>query len=191
VPVRQTIDELRRSLGQLTAEAELLGLISAGLETLRQAFRSDRSQFTPEDIDFLKSLSEVSEHLRAFVDARDEVPHLTAVDEYEEMMRRLRRVKDGLAGHAVVRRVGITIRELHERLPAILDQDQSRQEFRKFRAQFRILDLQVLPRRCPYGHTMVLREGLDELFWGCSQYPMCEATAQLTPEERAVAGGKS
>jgi ssDNA-binding Zn-finger/Zn-ribbon topoisomerase 1 len=32
---------------------------------------------------------------------------------------------------------------------------------------------------------MVIREGTHGHFWGCSLYPSCTATAQLTPREKA------
>lgn len=190
--VQELIEELRASLSRMTAEDELAGVINAGLANLRESFRADRSQFTPEDIAFLKSLGAVSEQLRAFVDVREELEvDIGSVEEYEELLRRLRALKDGLAGFAVARRVGVTMRELLARLPSVLERDASRQEFRQFRAQFRVLDSRKgMARRCPSGHSMVLREGSDGLFWGCSRWPECEATAPLSLDERAAAEGR-
>ena len=64
--VRQTIDDLRYSVEHITAENELWGIIVDRLTALRQVFTSQRRVFTPGDIEFLQSLTGVSDHLRAF-----------------------------------------------------------------------------------------------------------------------------
>jgi hypothetical protein len=192
VNIQETIEGLRATLVSMAAEDELLDVLNAGLASLREAYRADRSQFGAEDIAYLRSLGEVAEHLRAFADVREEASvDIGSVEEYEDLLRRLRTLKDALAPYAVGRRVGVAMRELHARLPAVLERDASRSEFRRFRAQFRVLDLrQGLARRCPLKHPMVLREGSHGLFWGCSRWPQCEATAELSAEERAVAEGR-
>jgi hypothetical protein len=63
--VRQAIDDLRSSLEHITAEDELLRIIADQLTALRQSYPSHLSSFTPRDIEFLKSLGVISDHLRA------------------------------------------------------------------------------------------------------------------------------
>lgn len=178
--VRQAIDDLRSSLGHITAEDELLGVIADRLTALRQSYPSHRSLFTPSDIEFLKSLGAISDHLRAFIELKEELVSVSSLKEYEEIVGRLTRAKGALACFPVVRRVAKQIRGLNERLPAIRQQDEAQ---RQFRLNARILDLQQNPRQCPRRHPMLIREGTRGHFWGCSRYPFCCATAQLTPEE--------
>jgi hypothetical protein len=85
-----------------------------------------------------------------------------------------------LGGFPVGRRIAKEIRELNERLPEIRQQDEGR---RQFRLSARTLELEKTPRLCPRRHPMVIREGTRGHFWGCSRYPFCSATAQLTAEE--------
>ena len=178
--VRQAIDDLRSSLEYITAEDELLGIIVDRLTALRQSYPSDRSLFTPSDIELLKSLGAISDHLRAFIELREELVSVNSLKEYEEIVSRLGRAKGALACFPVARRIAQEIRGLNERLPAIRLQDEAQ---RQFRLNARILDLEQNSPRCPRRHPMVIREGTRGHFWGCSRYPFCSATAQLTLEE--------
>jgi hypothetical protein len=178
--VRQAIDDLRSSLEHMTAEDELLGVIASQLTALRQSYPSHRSSFTPRDIEFLKSLAVISDHLRAFIELKEELARVSSLKEYEDMVSRLIRAKDSLASFPVAKRIAKEIRELNERLPAIREQEDAQ---RQFRHNDRILDLQQNPRRCPRHHPMVIKEGTHGYFWGCSRYPFCSATAQLSPAE--------
>ncbi len=178
--VRQVIDDLRSSLEHVTPEDELLAVIADRLTALRQSFPSHRSLFTPSDIEFLKSLSVISDHLRAFIELKEELLSVGSLKEYEDIVNRLTHAKGALACFPVGRRVAKEIRALNERLPAIREQDEAQ---RQFRHNAGILDLEKTPRRCPRNHPMVIREGTHGHFWGCSRYPFCSATAQLTPEE--------
>lgn len=178
--VRQGIEDLRFSLEHTAEEQEVLRVTTDRLAALRQAFPSCRSLFTPSDIEFLKSLTGICGQLRAFVELKEELQDVGSPKECEDILSRLVPIKDALAGLPAARRVTKEIRELQERLPAIRDQDEAR---RKSHLNFRILGLEQNPRCCRRKHPMVIREGLEGHFWGCTRYPFCRETAQLTPEE--------
>lgn len=178
--VRRTIDDLHSSLEHITAEYELLRVIPNHLIALRQAYPSHRRLFTPSDVEFLKSLGTISDHLREFLELKEELVSVNSLEEYDDLVSRLSRVKVALVCFPVCRRVAKEIRCLNERLPAIRQQVEAG---RQFRLNSRILDLEQNPRRCPRRHAMVIRKGTRGHFWGCSQYPFCSATAQLTSEQ--------
>jgi hypothetical protein len=178
--VRKAIDDLRFSLETIISEDELHRVITDRLSALRQCFPSHRLLFAPTDIDFLKSLTPVSNHLRAFIELKEELASVDSLREYTEIVGRLTQIKDALHPVAVAKRVRKEIRELNERLPAIRENDEAQ---RKCRLNARIQDLEQTPRRCRRHHPMVIREGQDGYFWGCSRYPFCRATIQLTAEE--------
>ena len=185
--VRQALDDLHSSLEHITAVDELLRVIADRLTALRQSYPSHRSLFTPSDIEFLKSLAVISDHLRAFLELHEELVSVKNINEYEDIVGRLSRAKNALACFPVARRIAKEIRGLNERLPAIRQQVEAQ---RQFRLNARILDLEQNPRRCPSRHPMVIREGTRGHFWGCSRYPFCSATAQLTPEENHLLGSE-
>jgi hypothetical protein len=160
--VRQAIDNLRSSLEHISAEDELLGVIADQLTALRQSYPSRRSSFTASDSEFLKCLGVISDHLRAFVELKEELASVSSLKEYEDIVRRLTRAKGSLASFPVAKRIAKEIRQLNERLPTIREQDEAR---RRFRLNARIFDLQQNPRRCPRHHPMVIREGALGHFW--------------------------
>jgi hypothetical protein len=178
--VRLAIDELHFSLDHITAEEDLLGVITDRLTLLRSFYPSHPDSFTPSDIEFLRSLGIISVHLRAFGELKEELVSVRSLKEYEDVVSRLVRVKGALARLPVAKRVAKEIRGLNERLPVIRQQDEAQ---RQSRLNARILDLQQKPRRCKHRHSMMIRQGTHGYFWGCSRYPFCSATAQLAPEE--------
>jgi hypothetical protein len=95
--VRQTIEELRLSIEHIAAEDELLGIIVDRLTALRQVFPFQRSVFAPSDIEFLRSLTGISDYLRAFAELRDEAVDVGSVKEYEDIVTRLTHTKGALA----------------------------------------------------------------------------------------------
>ena len=178
--VRQTIEDLRLSVEHIAAEDELIGIIVDRLTALRQVFPFQRSAFTPSDIEFLRSLTGVLDHLRVFVELKEEAVDVGSVEEYEDIVIRLTQTEGTLARLPVAKRVAKAIRELGEKLPAIQERDEAN---RQFRLGGRIHALEQNPRLCPRGHLMVIRTGKQGEFWGCSQFPLCWKTVPLTPEQ--------
>ncbi len=176
--VRQAIHDLRFSLEHTLAEEELVGVIAERLPALRKAYPSSRSSFAPDDIEFLKSLGAIWDRLRDFIELKEELASVSDLNEYVELDRRLTQALGPLAHYPVGRRVAKELRGLKERLPAIREQHQARQQDRR---NLRIHDFP--PRQCPRRHPMVVREGSHGYFWGCTSYPFCSATEQLTQEE--------
>src|SRR5260370_16865559 len=147
--VRQVIDDMRSSLEHVTPEDELLAVIADRLTALRQSFPSPRSLFTPSDIEFLKSLSVISDHLRAFIELKEELLSVGSLKEYEDIVNRLTHAKGALACFPVGRRVAKEIRALNERLPAIREQDEAQ---RQFRPNACLLHFDKTPRLSPPNH---------------------------------------
>ena len=179
---RQHIDDLRDSVEHIADDEKLLAIIDDQLPVLRQLFRSQRSAFTPGDIEFLTSLTGVLDHLRAFADLKEESIDVGSVREYEDIVIRLTQIKSALADIPVGKRVAKAIRELGEKLPAIQQNDEANRQFRR---SGRIHVLEHDAPLCLSNHSMVIRIGSrGDSFWGCSRYPFCKNRAQLTPEQR-------
>jgi hypothetical protein len=176
--VRQTIDDLRDSVEHLTDEEELLAIIIGRLTGLRQLFLPQRSAFSPGDIEFLKSLTGISDHLRKFAELKEEAADVGSVHEYEDIVSRLNFTKGALADFPVGKRVAKAIRDLSEKLPAIRQNDEAN---RQFRLGGRIHTLEQNPRLCPQGHVMVVRTGKSGEFWGCSQFRCVGRRHNLRP----------
>lgn len=164
--VQTTVDELRSFLEHSFAEEELLETIMGKLAALRQAYLSDRRNFTEDHLAFLKSLAPISDHLRAFIEIKEELADVRGLKHYGFLMNWLTDLKGALAPFAISRRVGKEIKELNEKLPVIRQQDEANEQSR---LSARIMDLEQSERRCSRNHIMVIREGRYGYFWGCSR----------------------
>ena len=182
VDVETIIDELRSSLGSVASEGKLFHIIAERLPALRQSFRSQKSHFTPSQIQFLKRLTPVSDKLRAFIELKENLADVGTTQDYTAMMNRLSEIKGALRPFAVGKRVMKELRELNEKLPTIRQQEDGKWQIR---TNPRIIDLEQNAPHCRRNHPMVIREGPHGFFWGCSRYPFCGDAAQLTPEQRS------
>ena len=179
--VQRTINELKSSLEHSTAEEELLETIRGKLAALRKAYLSDRRSFCEDHLAFLNSLASVSDHLRTFVEIKEELADVRGLKHYGFLMNRLAELRGALASFAVSQRVGKEIRELNKKLPDIRQKDEAKEQSR---ISARIVDLEQEAPHCWRHHRMVIREGQYGYFLGCSRFPTCEQTKQLKPEER-------
>jgi hypothetical protein len=159
--IQKTIDELKRALDHTISEEEVLEIISGRLAVLRESFRSGAGSFTYHQIEFLKELTPISNHIKSFVDLKGELSDVHTMEDYSRLVSQLSEIKKKLEPFAVAKRVAKEIRELHERLPDIKLQDQTRREFR---VQARILELEQDAPRCQHKHPMVVREGPTAIF---------------------------
>ena len=107
--------------------------------------------------------------------------------EYEDLLIRLTRTRDVLAGLPVGKKVTEAMRELGAKLPTIQGIDEAN---RQFRTGARIHTLEQSSRLCSMGHLMVIRTGKRGDFWGCSHFPLCWDTAQLTHKQRDLLTGR-
>jgi hypothetical protein len=182
--IETTLGELKSLLEQTASEDELLREVTDRVAKLRTLYPSNRDLFTPSRIEFLKYAASMSNQLLTFAQIKDELAHVSTLDEYEAAVSCLTEIKGKLAPLAVAKRVTNELRALSEKAPAIRAQHAAN---RRFRVETKICDLERDAPDCQRGHTMVIRAGPQEhLFWGCSQYPMCSETAHLTKEQKAV-----
>lgn len=179
--IERIIGELKSSLEHSVAEEKLLETIMDNLAALRRAYASNRESFTEDHIAFLKSLTPVSDHLRSFIEIKEELTYVNSLKHYTFLMNQLTDLNGALEPFAVRKRVGKEIRELIERLPQIRQQDDAKEQSR---INARIVDLEQQVPHCPRNHRMVIREGRYGYFWGCSLYPVCEQTKQLSTQEK-------
>ena len=179
--VQESIDDIKRALEHVVSEKELLRTIDESLTTLRGCFPSNKSLFTPERIEFLQKAAEISGHLSSFVEIEEELADVSSLKHYTFLMNQLADMKAALAPFPVCKRVRKEMRELNDKLPAIRERDDAKQQFR---IDARLREMEQDPPHCGRKHAMVVREGRYGYFWGCSRYPSCQETAQFTPEQR-------
>ena len=175
------IGEIRAALDSKTKESELLTLIENRLSELRQRYKSNRSEFTGEEIEFLKSLSPLQEALREFGEAIEEKEWVRTRDDAQELASRFGELRDRLSPYLVSKRAEKEIRDIlasAQALPfAAVSAGQA--EFGRRRAT-----LENSAKACvKCGAKMVLRESQHGYFWGCSTFPRCFSRKWLSKDE--------
>ena len=182
---RGAIEKLRTFLFSEVSEHRLLATIDSTLQQLRNAYLKDKQQFTDADIGFLQRAGEVRCILESFIDAIDDLEDIYGQSDYLAAFKRLSTIKAGLDGMPVSGRVAKEMRELQERLPELHKREAIEELAKLERIKKRISS--DAPK-CSRRHTMVLRE-FPRYFWGCSNYPWCTETRQLSEKHREMLEG--
>ena len=181
--VDQSVSELKSALEKTFDEDALLEFVGKKLASLREIYRSQKDQFTPDAIDFLKKVARIEKALHEFIEALAEKSWIRTRDDAHELATRFQEVSERLAPHVVAQRAAKEVREMVERsksLPAAAVVEKDADYLRRIvrvEAQSRVC------RKC--GSKMVLRGSQYGLFWGCSTFPTCFGRTWLTKEESA------
>ena len=96
MPVRTTIAALHEALENTISEQDLSDMIDDRRPRVRLLYLSGEQAFTSADVEFLKTLGSVSDHLRAFIELKEELPLIDSVVKYENVINRLNRLKSAL-----------------------------------------------------------------------------------------------
>ena len=110
-----------------------------------------------------------------------EFPFISDSDDANEVIGRLYPLVESLDGLAVAGRVRKEIRELLERAREMPTRAASKKSAALSKGIQRLLAQAPTCRKC--GSKMVVREGNGSFFWGCSTFPKCWSTRQLTKSE--------
>ena len=190
VGVAQQIEALRNALLTTVAERDVIDVIDRAVPVLRDAYRSGPGEFSEPDIAFLRQVTDCRRALGTFVDVLESLNEARDVDDLLNAKVALSSVEEACSGFAVAKRVAKEQRELNERMPAAVRIEVvNRLAARTAR---RTAAEAAMNRRCPDRHRMVVRDGRNGPFWGCSWYRAdgsgCTATANLTDDERSQLG---
>ncbi len=178
------VETVRDLFATATSEERLYRVAHAWLVILRDAYHSNREQFSDKQVEFLKRVRESTAHLRRFIDLREELTGLIGLDEYNQGMEELELLSTKLADTAVSKRVKKEIRQLIERRHEVTEFEESKENSRLTN---RILVLEENADYCPRGktHRLQIRQGKNRFFWGCNAFPSCWYTRPLTRDELA------
>ena len=151
------------------------------IESLRDAWWTDRKQFTEDDIRILQRASRQLDTLKEFLLEQEDFPDLVTVEDADEVIGRLYAIVEHLDGLAVAGRVQKEIRELMER-KATMPAESDRKRSAALTSAMSRLTREAPPcKKC--GCRMALRQGHGAYFWGCSAFPRCWGKQRLKQSE--------
>ena len=179
--IRKRIEELVEVVSNRTDEKSLVSYSETILESLRQAWQTDRKQFTEDDVKTLKKIRYQLCTLKMFLQEQEGLSDIDTLEDAEEVIPRLYSILNHLDGLAVTGRVRKEIRELIERKETMPSESERKKSLEHSIAINQLSRNAPLCIKC--GHLMVLRKGEDSYFWGCSIFPQCRKTQQLMQSE--------
>lgn len=180
--IEDMVEAIRAVLADTGNEEQACSSIEARLAMLRRAYLTNRTEFSEEQISFLKTVRFICSRLTRFIELQEELSDRIDLEEYNSAMRELKAMNEELRDFGVVRRVRKEIRQLVERRSEVLQQEEMR---RGARLTDEILKLEENAGPCPKckSDRLEIKQGKNGCFWGCRAFPCCWYARPLTAAE--------
>ncbi len=181
--VERAIVVLEECIRATGSELDVVERLDRGLEALRASYRRSQESFGPADLKRLGFVAHIRELAAELMQLRQEIACARDLRDARGIETALVELEEGLRETMIVKRAR---KELSD-LDAIRGcQRASKEDLQQARAAAQLREMQARADACPQRHRMVLRESKRGLFWGCSRYPACRATRDLSEKERAL-----
>lgn len=154
------------------------------LQELRKAWKTQRAEFTNEDVATLKKLADQISAVKNFIEEQDEFRYISTIEESDEIIDRLYSIIEILKDLKIAGRIRKEIREMIERQSNLPPQAESVRSAAIKGAVTRLLSNSPQCPKC--GGQMQLRGKNEDFFWGCSKFPNCWGKKQLSKTELAL-----
>jgi hypothetical protein len=175
------ISELLSILATEVREALVAQEVRARLVVLREAYKRNKKIFSSEQIQWLQDVRAKGEIIQSFIELKEEFELANDTQDFQDLLAKLSQLRQSLHGTGVARRIDKEIRSLRERFPDLLQNEAIA------KATMQISVINELDRKaptCPRGHKMTIRSGPTGYFWGCSEFPNCFTSQQLSCEQQ-------
>ncbi len=175
------IEQLRTLVWEEVNENRILEIGEPIVLDLRQAWKTQRNDFSIENVETLRDLVKKIKAIKAFIEEAEEFPYVSSKEDVDEIVGELFSIVEELNLLNVSGRVNKEIRELLGKRLSMPTRESTNRSSEMKKAFMRLSSDAPFCRRC--GEKMVLREGNSPFFWGCSGFPKCWATKSLTDDE--------
>jgi hypothetical protein len=171
------IKKLRTLVTDVINENEIAVSGEGLLQDLRREWKRNREDFSGDQIQELKALANKVKLIRSFVDEMDDVKYIRTQEEARETIQRFSKLVIEFEGTVVLARIYKEIREIKEIKPTL----ERELDIINRRDHNKLLSKAPKCTRC--GNMMILQSGNYGHFWGCSNYPNCYGTKNLSEDE--------
>lgn len=175
------ISEFLSVLKEEVREEKIANEIQDRLEVLRGAYKRNKLYFTHEHIRWLQAARAKGQAVALFIELKEELVFASSIEDCQDLLARLSRMREELQGTGVALRIEKEIRSLHERFPQF---QQNSTMIRDLKRTAIINELDRDAPLCPSNHKMTIRSGPSGYFWGCSEYPNHLFTRKLSREQQ-------
>ena len=184
--IKNDIKDIDELLNDEVDENKLLEKSKKKINKLREKYKEDKSNFDNKDLENLKENAKKIKAIKDFKEELEEFEYLEFQEEVDEVIGRLYPIISTIEGLSVTQRIEKEIRVLQSRRDKLPREGVQRLESEKLKG---INQLSANAHKCKKcGSRMVLREGNNTFFWGCSTFPGCWGQHWLTKEEKNILG---
>lgn len=154
------------------------------VNALREDWKLNRRDFSDENITSLKRIVRLVDQIEDFIYEQKDFNHISSKEEINETIGRLHAIVENTNRLKVAARIEKEIRELIERKESLPSRGKTEKDAQLQRALSILQSNKYECNKC--GAYMVLREGPNLFFWGCSTFPTCWGKRSLSKDELSV-----
>lgn len=177
------ITQLKEICGESYNEKELSETVGLWLNLLGQIYKTDKSLFSDEEIEYLKTVRKLDSALGGFINILSWPENIKSMNEFNDLVKYLHKVERAFEGMAIKERVKKKLKEVYERYPKISERELAREKGKNGKAQLKRDQEIIRESSCPDGHPVILRRSRYGYSWGCRMYPWCKFKDNLTDKE--------
>jgi len=181
VNLRKKINGLNKFISEEVNEKSLVTEGRKLLDTLREDWRSNRTSFSEDDVMCLQKIARLLDEVENFVYEQKDFDLISSKEEVDEVIVRLHDMLETTSELKIMTRIKKEIRELLERKTVLPSRGQTKKDKQLLRALSVLRSNSYECNKC--GANMVLRDGPNLPFWGCSTFPACWGKKHLTKDE--------
>jgi hypothetical protein len=176
----ETIKKIEICLKENQSSENIFDIIEKSLNLLRNYYSKNRMAFSDTQINYLKNIAEINKTLKRYIDLKSYINMISSTESYIELDNEFKQLQVYFKNYAIVHDIGESKRRLKSRIPDINMSHEKKEEKDLI---YKILSLEKNAPNCPRGHQMTIRQGEYGYFWGCSSFPNCHHTKNLSMKE--------
>lgn len=182
--VSEKINSLKKMISSEINEELLVATGRLLISALREDWKLNQRDFSNENLTSLRKIVLLLDQIENFVYEQKDFHHISSKEEIDETIGRLHDIVEDTNRLKIAARVEKEIRELLERKNTLPSRGKTKKDAQLHKA-FSILHSNKYEcNKC--GANMVLREGPNLFFWGCSTFPTCWGKKSLTKDELSI-----
>lgn len=191
--IKAIVANIKIKLESEANEDLLASYLTKQLEDLRLEFKIDKNQFDGEDLEYLKHLGNLLDGFDDFKAIQKEISAAKTKtrEAYEELWLDLNDLAEIFAGTLFEKKLRTSQRQLNQ-YKSFAPAAKSKNTFPTKKLSYtdiaeKLKELNKSKDKCPNhnkcGGYLKAKTGVLGVFWGCSSYPQCEYSEDLTEEQ--------
>lgn len=190
--IKAIVANIKNKLENEASEDLLVSYLTKQLEDLKLEFKIDKNQFDGEDLECLEHFGNLLDGLDDFKAIEKEISAIPKTREaYADLWLELNDLAEIFCGTLFEKKLRTTQRKINQ-YKSFAPVSKSKNNFPTKKLSYtdiaeKLKELNKSKDKCPNhnkcGGYLKAKTGVLGVFWGCSSYPRCEYSEDLTDEQ--------